>query len=332
MGKDAWSRVEALARSQHGLFTRKQALAAGLSATALARAKAEKWRPMAWGVHRLRGVRPFYQQELQALCLRYPGAVISHRSALWLHGRRYGPPPEASVLLPSRAHLTSADATLCRRAPVHPEDVGRLEGLPVTLLPRTLVDLAQVLTLEELAIEADWAWREKACAPGAIEACLERSAAVRGGLTRLRRVIEDERLRGKPLESALEVRVWWALRRHRLPLPQCGVTVQLEQGQPCRLDFFYPAQRLAIEAVGFGAHGGREAFEADAVRTGKLAAVGLTMLPVTSRQMDEDVLGFIERVRTALSVHARVRMPWGGALREMRRQERRRWKEAGGTG
>jgi very-short-patch-repair endonuclease len=113
-------------------------------------------------------------------------------------------------------------------------------------------------------------------------------------------ILDDCATRTRPLESALEVRMWTLLRKAKFPVPRGGYGFQDDDGQPGRIDIAYPEQRLAIECDGYEHHGTREAFENDRVRTTRLAALGWRVFPVTWKQLDEQPMEVLKRVSEAL--------------------------------
>jgi very-short-patch-repair endonuclease len=136
----------------------------------------------------------------------------------------------------------------------------------------------------------------------------ELAAPGRDGVRKLRQVLEDCRARGRPLDSALEVKFWWLLRRSGLPLPEPQADFEDEEGQPCRIDFAYCDTRLAVEVDGFEFHSKRDAFERDRVRLSRLAVAGWRVIHVTAQQLREPkvVLG---RIRAALAFTPPARGP-----------------------
>src|SRR5215213_4545238 len=137
--------LAALAARQHGVVSVRQLLRLGYSRSAVARAKS------AGRLHSLhRGVYAVGHTSISTLgeCLAAvlacgQGALLSHASAAWLWGvSRSSPRPIAVTApvprgprLPIRLHhsrtLVAGDAAL-------------VEGIPVTALPRTLLDFAGV--------------------------------------------------------------------------------------------------------------------------------------------------------------------------------------------
>jgi very-short-patch-repair endonuclease len=96
----------------------------------------------------------------------------------------------------------------------------------------------------------------------------------------------------------LETRVDRLLRRAGLrPVRQLDVVCG---SRTYRLDFAWPHALVAVEADGFGAHGGRRAFDRDRRRLADLAAAGWRVLPVTWAQVERDPGTFVATVRATV--------------------------------
>src|SRR3954454_6624414 len=99
--KDYW-RVAAVLEAQHGVATRSQLLAAGVTrhelTTAVATGLFERVQP---NVYRLRGSQPSTEQLLLAACLS-AGAAASHRSAAALWNLPAPRPPKPEILCSRR--------------------------------------------------------------------------------------------------------------------------------------------------------------------------------------------------------------------------------------
>src|SRR6476660_3667716 len=81
-------RMDALAATQHGLITRAQALALGLTAEGIRhRVRQGRWRAVSRGVFCVAGaINTPHRRALAAVLASGPGATLSHRSAAALHG------------------------------------------------------------------------------------------------------------------------------------------------------------------------------------------------------------------------------------------------------
>jgi hypothetical protein len=65
------------------------------------------------------------------------------------------PPPSMTIYVPGSAEDPRTDASIPgvmiqRGPPLHPDDVTTVDGIPVTSPSRTLIDLAEVMTADEL--------------------------------------------------------------------------------------------------------------------------------------------------------------------------------------
>jgi predicted transcriptional regulator of viral defense system len=143
--------IAALAAGQHGVVSVAQLLDAGLSRDAIdIRARSGRLHRLYRGVYAV-GHTALTQRsrELAAVLSCGRHAVLSHRSA----GARLGlvrSPAWIEVTAP-RACKPRAGVVVHRSRRLHPEEREVVEGIPVTSIARTLVDLAEVLDERRLA-------------------------------------------------------------------------------------------------------------------------------------------------------------------------------------
>jgi predicted transcriptional regulator of viral defense system len=149
--QSAEAKLYAIAESQAGYFSARQARQAGYSNALLSyHARRGKFLRVQPGVYRLRHFPEQPHADIFAAWLSAgPQAVVSHESALALY--------ELTDLLPSEIHVTLPRTTSRRKrgirlhtARLSPEEVTRRAGLPVTTLARTLADLLR------LGVERRW--------------------------------------------------------------------------------------------------------------------------------------------------------------------------------
>ena len=209
------------------------------------------------------------------------GVERGGRVELWVPGERA---PRHAAVVVHRGAVTGNDRRMIAR-------------VPVTSPARTIVDLAAVLDGEPLE-----AALEDVLHRGLTTALtIERRLAALGGSGRagsgvLRRLLAQRDQ--APAESRLEVKVWRLLRGAGLrPVRQYPVRCE---GHTFRLDFAWPRLKVAVEAEGFAAHGGRAAHTADRRRAAALVAAGWSIVPVTWADCTTGQDVFIERVRAAL--------------------------------
>ena len=144
-----------VAERQAGYFSTAQARAAGFTQPQLTYyARSRRFLRVTWGVYRLVLFPSTPHEDLFVAWLRAgPAAVISHDSALALY--------ELSDALPDRIHVTVPRTASRRRAGLalhtnrlDPQEVTSVEGLPVTMVPRTIVDVAASGLAEEQVVQA----------------------------------------------------------------------------------------------------------------------------------------------------------------------------------
>src|SRR5579863_1888826 len=152
----AWRLAEAIFARQHGLATRSQVLAAGVSVAQLRMAVAQaRWEARGSGLYAAVNWPNSSERSLHAACLWYDG-VASHESAAWLWGllKRELPVPVVSVphnrrpvvatdgaTAGSRGRAGSrANAIVRRSCDLGTTSVSYRQGIPTTNPLRTLVD------------------------------------------------------------------------------------------------------------------------------------------------------------------------------------------------
>jgi very-short-patch-repair endonuclease len=173
------------------------------------------------------------------------------------------------------------------------EDRALREGIPVTALPRTLLDLAPT-------VRFDWLERmvERSEDLGyfdlrAVEELLSRTVGHHGH-GRLRRAIALYQP-SSFTRSGLERRFLELCLEAGLPQPR---TNYVEQG--FELDCYWPEHRFAVELDVFETHGTRAAFERDRKRQEDLLLAGITMTRVTGPRLEREPHEVIERVARLL--------------------------------
>ena len=207
-----------------------------------------------------------------------PGSLLSHRAAGALQG-----------LLDATAVIEVTAPRGCKAKPgmavhrsrhVHPDDRAEVNGIPVTSVARTLVDLADVLNERQLTRAVRQAELLKVFDLRAIEAALDRVSG-RKGRHRLRRVLVAYQPEPHLLRSRAERRLKRLCRQHHLPQPQFNVSVAGYE-----VDVYWPDAKLVLEFDGAATHQTRFAFHDDRRRDRALAAEGVQTLRVTWPDLD----------------------------------------------
>jgi hypothetical protein len=166
------------------------------------------------------------------------------------------------------------------------------DGLPVTTVARTLVDLAQVLTPHQLERACHRAEVLRTLDRVEIERCLvngRRSRPLREALATLAHA--DPQI----TRSELEERFLELVAEADLPPPLTNAQVAGYE-----VDFLWPEQRLIVETDGAATHLTPTAFEEDRRRDAAFQVAGLRIVRVTWRQVTEEA-GAIRATLRALA-------------------------------
>jgi very-short-patch-repair endonuclease len=216
------------------------------------------------GVYRVGHQAPNLEARYMAAVLACgEGALLCGRAAGHLFGALKGPAPPPEVLTPTERRV--AGVMTRRSRAIDPRDATTWRGIPVTTLPRTLVDLAAVLTEEELARACHEAGVRHKTTPAQVEEALARRPNSPGA-AKLRAVLTgDVRI----TLSKLERRFLAVLRAAGLPLPQ---TNRPAGGR--RVDCRWPDRRLTVELDSYTYHRSRHAWEEDRRREREAYARG----------------------------------------------------------
>lgn len=283
-------------RTPHGVVDRPMLHAAGLSNAAIRHLAANgDLHPLhedVWAVG-----RPEVSVEgrwLAAVLACGAGAALSHHSAALLWGvlERGSGLPHVTVPTddgrPRRPGLV-----LHRSRTLTAEQVTRRRAVPVTTLPRTLLDLARVAEPGVLEAAVRGAERVHRLDLRALQAGAQRPRCDVGA-ARLRALL-DRYVRVDVSEAELEARFLALCERHRLPRPvlQCRIA-------GFRADFAWPHARLVVETDGRGTHDTFVAFRRDREKDRALQAAGWVVLRFTWSEVLDEPAKVAGEVRAAL--------------------------------
>jgi hypothetical protein len=207
--------IARLATSQYGVVTRAQLLRAGITTHEIrGRVRAGALLCVHRGVYRAGHRAPSVEADYLAAVLACgAGARLSGRAAAHLLGLLKGRAPAPEVTTPLQRRVPGVTV---RRARTDRADRALHRGIPVTAVPRTLIDLAADLALDDLARACHEAGVRYRLTPAQLAAALARRPRNVPGAAKLRRIIEGD----APVTlSALERRFLELLREHGLPVP-----------------------------------------------------------------------------------------------------------------
>jgi very-short-patch-repair endonuclease len=267
-----------IAGRQHGVVGRRQLERLGLTPGAIdGRLRAERLHPVHRAVYAV-GHRPVTRESgwMAAVLLGGPGAVLSHRAAGALWGLRGSIAIDVTAPLKRRPR----PGISFHRGEPPPDERAVREGIPVTSVPRTILDLAAVLDvrgIERAINEAEVLrlWDELSLLD-----MLHRYPGCRGAKTV--RAALDRRSEGPSrTRSELEEVLIAFADDSGFERPETNVVIE-----GLEVDCVWRRQRVIIEVDGWETHKTRAAFERDRERIRKLQAAGWRCVPVTSRQLE----------------------------------------------
>jgi hypothetical protein len=254
-----------IASGGHGVVTRTQLLSAGVTARQIRRrVESGNLIPVHRGVYRVGHRAPRVEAcYLAAVLAGGEGALLSGLAAAHLLGLVKGTAPRPEVITRSERRIEGV--TTHRSRLLNAQDATRVQGIPVTTVPRTLVDIASVQSVDALARACHEAGVRYGTTPKAVDAVLARRPSTPGG-KKLRRVLHGD---VHVTLSTLEARFLELLIDAGLPLPE---TNRPAGGR--RVDCRWPEQRLTVELDGYQFHNSRHSWELDRLREREARARG----------------------------------------------------------
>jgi very-short-patch-repair endonuclease len=195
-------------------------------------------------------------------------------------------------VLPTRGHRRE-EICIHHASILQPSDRAIREGLPVTGVPRLLLDLASTVRLRTLERTLERAARLGLLDLIEIDSLLGRAGRP-PGRGALRSALDLHR---EPAfaRSGLERRFLKLVRASDLPMPAANTYVS-----GFELDMYWEAERFAVELDGYETHGTRAAFEQDRVRQEELKLAGIEMVRFTARRIVDEPEAVIKRLGTLL--------------------------------
>jgi very-short-patch-repair endonuclease len=277
------ARVAWTAAKQHGVVDLAQLRAAGLTRPGVRRRVAAGW--LHWfhrGVYAVGHAGLTERGHWMAAVLAGgKGAVLSHRSA----GAMWGLCPDAQdpeITVPGS-----------KRRGVHagrlrPDEVLIFDGIPVTSVGRTLLDLAEVMSLAELVRCIDNATNARRLGRTTMSSVIK-GAMGRRGAKGLKEALLITRPQDVLTRSELERR---ARRLVGRPVPEMNVRLHGYE-----VDMLWRAEGLVVELDGSAYHDP----ERDTRKTNDLMAQGWTVIRFTWRQVINDPTWVVERLQAVRS-------------------------------
>jgi very-short-patch-repair endonuclease len=222
-----------------------------------------------------------------------PSAALSHRAAGALRDLVAWKGGPIDVTVPGAKRKPRRGLRYHAAADLGPADVEVVDAIPVTALPRTLLDLATVLTERELRRAHERAERLEVLDVNAIAELLDRCNGHRG-VGALTALLEYDPTLAAEALSELERLFLDLLRERGIALPQVNVLLD-----GYLVDAFWPEANLVVELDGYEFHHDREAFERDRRKIAALRLAAREVVSFTYAQVTREP-GWVVATVTAL--------------------------------
>ncbi|HEY6551263.1 MAG TPA: DUF559 domain-containing protein [Solirubrobacterales bacterium] len=187
---------------------------------------------------------------------------------------------------------------IARRSSLPVDEVTLIDRIPVTSVPRTLLDLAGVLTKRQLERALNEAEVLRLTDRLSVPDLLERYPRRRGSAV-LRAFFRDRAAVRGITRRELEARFQAVLDGTDLPRPRRNAHIWV-RGRFFDVDCLWAEQRLIVELDGRESHGTELAFEKDRERDRLLLVEGWRVTRVTWRQLRDDAPAVITDLRRLL--------------------------------
>jgi Protein of unknown function (DUF559) len=292
-----WGVVE-VAERQHGVVAHRQLVALGVSASSI-----QDWivggrlHRIHTAVYALGHRRLSLNARRMAAVLAFgPTALLSHRdaAALWDLLRTSRDRIDVTTARRCKAHR---GVTLHRSRRIDPEDRVIRDGIPVTSVARTLLDIAEVIRPALLSRALEQAELLGLFDLHALERLIARSRGRHG----LRALKEALRIYRPPAftRSGLERRFLDLCRDAGLPRPSANLFVAGGEA-----DMVWHEARVVVELDGRDTHRTLAAFEQDRIRDTELQLAGYRVLRVTDRRLRDGPEALARVIRSLLGRRA----------------------------
>jgi very-short-patch-repair endonuclease len=242
-------------------------------------------------------------QWMAAVLASGPKAVLSHWSAAAFWMIRPNSRSIIDITAPRKSRSWHGIRRHHKALPT--DEVTVEERIPVTTVPRTILDLAATESADvvgNLLRESEYRQLHDRLS---LWDLVERYPGRRGVLkvrTALQRLREESSGRRR---SRLEERFAPFLRLHRLPQPRFNDWILLG-GKRYQVDCHWPGTGQIVELDGWEGHGTRTAFREDRARDRGLRVAGYSVTRLTWNQLDDEPDVIASDLRALLTIYKRL--------------------------
>jgi predicted transcriptional regulator of viral defense system len=266
---------------QHGVVSRRQLLAWGLSARTIdRRLEAGRLHLLYRGVYAY-GRAPINQrgQWLAAVLACGEGALLSHRSAAALWGLTRARRPIEVSAKKGRGH--GRQGILTHEGRIDPADRTLVDRIPVTSVARTLFDFSEVVDERQLGRAFEEADRLNLLRMQALEDVCARGTG-RRALRPIRRLVEEAQT---PVVNRSDLEERFALFCREYGIVPTATNVEVLGDE---VDAFWPRERVIVELDGYAFHRHRAVFESDRSKDIARQVAGYRAIRITDWRLERE--------------------------------------------
>ncbi|MBW3604233.1 MAG: type IV toxin-antitoxin system AbiEi family antitoxin domain-containing protein [Actinobacteria bacterium] len=302
---DPWAQLFMLGLRQHGVVTRRQAIALGIAATSFdRRVRREGWYRLHPGVWLLPGAdrQAYFTRASAALLAVGDHALATGWSGLFAHGVLLRPPPIATLVVPWQTGTRRLHAVrIVRSRTLLEEDRTTVSELAVTSPQRCFLDTARTDSRARLRTLLIDARQRLIVEPSQVAARVMLHPSVPGA-QRLIAAARDVDAVGA--DSVLSDVVHRRLLDAGLVPDSTPIAITTPGGRILHPDITFSAERVCIECDSLGYHGTQRGLDLDHRKDQGYRQAGWNCIRVAWYRFDNDWDGFERDVRLALATAA----------------------------
>jgi hypothetical protein len=239
-------------------------------------------------------------RRLAAVLACGPGAVLSHRSAASQWGL-LDTQQQGIDVTALRGRHGAPGIRLHRSRSLDAQDTTTHEGIPITSVSRTLLDLAATVRSTELERALAQAERLQLYDHRAIEDIMARSNGHRGTKVLAEATTHEPKWTRNDWEAAF----LQLIRAAAMPEPLVNEPFHAPDHGRCEPDYHWPAHQVIVETDGWETHRTRQAFKDDRAKDAALTASGYRVLRFTKDVEPELVVRRLRALLPSAGTHPR---------------------------
>ncbi len=248
---------------------------------------------------------PTFAQQCQAAVWTSDGTLGGPSALVWhnvLPEPQFGLQP--TVVLERNNRPTIRDAKTIRSTKFIAGDRCTQKGLSVTSIPRSLLDSAAELSIDELERALDDALLAGKTTITSVKDRMDQALHHRG-VRDLRALINDRlpqngELKGRITRSRAEQRIKRVILSLDVPVPQFNFRIRTVGGGSVELDVAWPEHRVGLNVDGYQWHGGRRYWKRDLQREHQITVSGWNVKRIIPEITDDELFALIATILGSL--------------------------------